>query len=166
MMTAMSGKFLPSPNPAELAENGPNHYLNITDPSIRLYSNSEYRIVTKILTGQNTLHRMVSCMSCCCSSRLITCCTQVIIITNKTFITSTSEVPFHTMVTADTWKKIKFPYLRDVTNVLIQVRPLNNHLIYSPVTGAYFFKLKDLKEWDGILQVCSVMCAQTQDLLF
>ena len=31
MMTAMSGKFLPSPNPAELAENGPNRYLNITD---------------------------------------------------------------------------------------------------------------------------------------
>ena len=24
MMTAMSGKFLPSPNPAELAKNGPN----------------------------------------------------------------------------------------------------------------------------------------------
>ena len=34
MMTAMSGKFLSSPNPAELAENGPNRYLNITDPSI------------------------------------------------------------------------------------------------------------------------------------
>ena len=38
MMTAMSGKFLPSPNPAKLAENGPNRYLNITDPSIWFYS--------------------------------------------------------------------------------------------------------------------------------
>ena len=39
MMTAISGKFLPSPNPAELAENGPNRHQNITDPSIRFYSN-------------------------------------------------------------------------------------------------------------------------------
>ena len=38
MMTAMSGKFLPSPNPAELAENGPNRHQNITDPSILFYS--------------------------------------------------------------------------------------------------------------------------------
>ena len=38
MMTAMSGEFLPSPNPAELAENGPNRHQNITDPSIRFYS--------------------------------------------------------------------------------------------------------------------------------
>ena len=38
MMTAMSGKFLPSPNPTELAENGPNRYRKITPTSIRCYS--------------------------------------------------------------------------------------------------------------------------------
>ena len=38
MITAMSGKFLLSPNPAELAENGPNRHRNTTDPSIRFCS--------------------------------------------------------------------------------------------------------------------------------
>ena len=32
----------------------------------------------------------------------------------------------------------------------------------SPATGAYSF----FKEWDGMLRVYSVMCAQTRDLLF
>ena len=55
MMTAMSGKFLPSPNPAELAENGPNRHQNITNPSIHFYSSQDVedvqRRATKLLVS-------------------------------------------------------------------------------------------------------------------
>ena len=58
--------------------------------------------LTKISSGQNTLHGMICCVSCRCGSIFIACRTEIIVIAYQTFKSFTTEICFTTWVTANT----------------------------------------------------------------
>jgi len=57
---------------------------------------------TKISSSENALHRMIGRVTWRCSPSLIARCTQVIVVTDQTFVTLASKVALHTRITADT----------------------------------------------------------------
>lgn len=57
--------------------------------------------LTKIIPGENALHRVVSCVPGCCSTSLKTGGAQVVVIAHQTFVATPAKVSLQTRITAD-----------------------------------------------------------------